>query len=126
MLFRSPSAIGMMTSLTGLGLGNNQLTGTIPITIGLVTSLIYFGLGSNQLTGTIPSTMSALSLLDYLYLSSNYLTMGTASTVPPLTFSSYTLNKGHINLDANCLAFKYGTYSTNATHCRATAGECVV
>ena len=121
-----PSTIGQMTSLANIYAYNNELTGSIPRTIGLMTSLVNLFFFGNQLNGTIPGTMNALSLLDYVYLGSNYLTMGTASTVASSTFSSYTLSKGHINLDGNCLSFKYGSYSTNGTHCKATAGECVI
>ena len=121
-----PSTIGQMTSLAYIYAYNNELTGSIPRTIGLMTSLVNLFFFGNQLNGTIPGTMNALSLLDYVYLGSNYLTMGTASTVASSTFSSYTLSKGHINLDGNCLSFKYGSYSTNGTHCKATAGECVI
>jgi len=49
-----PYDIGNLTSLTYLGLYDNQLTGEIPPEIGNLTNLTYLVLGENQLSGEIP------------------------------------------------------------------------
>ena len=46
--------MGRLTNLTGLFLGDNQLTGGIPAELGNLTNLEYLRLEGNGLTGCIP------------------------------------------------------------------------
>jgi Leucine-rich repeat (LRR) protein len=85
-----PTELSRLTRITGLLLGTNQLTGTIPGWIagaaggqasGLaaMTALEVVDLGSNQLTGTIPAAFGSLTNLQTLTLQHNQLT----GTIPP-------------------------------------------
>lgn len=47
-------------AVKSLGLGGNNLKGTVPPEIGLLSSLLSLGLSSNTLTSTIPSEIGAL------------------------------------------------------------------
>ena len=60
--------------VTGLSLGGNQLTGTIPTELGSLSNLRWLSLWGNQLTGTIPTELGSLSNLERLYLGGNQLT----------------------------------------------------
>ena len=71
--------MGKLSSLTGLDLGGNQLTGTIPSELGNLSSLTGLDLGGNQLTGPIPSELADLSNLRSLNLAGNQLT----GPIPP-------------------------------------------
>jgi len=59
-------------------LNDNKLTSTIPSTIGLLQSITFIGLSNNELTGTIPKSFYGLQNLELAYLSNNTLT-GTIS-----------------------------------------------
>jgi Leucine-rich repeat (LRR) protein len=61
------------TTVTGLSLSANQLSGSIPSSLGNLTNLQVLDLSFNQLTGTIPSTLSTLTNLHQLNLSHNQL-----------------------------------------------------
>jgi len=74
-----PPEIGCLTNLTDLRLHNNQLTGGIPSEIGNLTNLTYLNLRNNQLTGEIPSEIGYLTNLTYLGLYDNQLT----GEIPP-------------------------------------------
>jgi Leucine-rich repeat (LRR) protein len=71
-----PPELGNLLSLQLLGLNNNQLTGAIPPALGNPSALQleHLWLNNNQLTGTIPVELSNLPALEYLYLSNNQLT----------------------------------------------------
>ena len=65
--------------VTGLALGENNLTGSIPPELGQLTGLIDLSLWGNELTGSIPSELGDLSALQNLSLSQNDLT----GEIPP-------------------------------------------
>jgi len=54
--------------IMALGLGNNNLKGTIPPEIGLLTSLLELGLTENDLRGTFPTQIGELTSLEGLNL----------------------------------------------------------
>ncbi|GJS25572.1 leucine-rich repeat protein [Tanacetum coccineum] len=68
-----PSSIGSLVGLTYLHLGANPFKGKIPTTIGKLQKLQLVGLYSNQFSGCIPEAIGNLSLLTYLDLSYNKL-----------------------------------------------------
>lgn len=70
--------------VTNLGLGNNNLTGTIPSVLSNLTGLQTLTLSSNQLTGNIPSELSNLTSLLTLQLPNNNLTGNIPSTLSSL------------------------------------------
>ena len=74
-----PTQLGSLSNLTGLHLWGNQLTGTIPTQLGSLSNLRGLSLGGNQLTGTIPIELGNLSNLTHLDLWGNQLT-GTTPT----------------------------------------------
>lgn len=66
------------TSLAYVSLGQNNLSGTLPIQIKDLTGLVVFDLGLNDLTGIIPAEWSTLTKLRYFYLYGNLL----SATIP--------------------------------------------
>uniref|UniRef100_A0A7S1YD40 Disease resistance R13L4/SHOC-2-like LRR domain-containing protein n=2 Tax=Grammatophora oceanica TaxID=210454 RepID=A0A7S1YD40_9STRA len=66
-----PREIGLLSSLTFLGLSRNNLEGTIPTEFGLLSSLTSLLLYVNILEGTIPSEIGLLTSLTGLYLYNN-------------------------------------------------------
>ncbi|PWA70943.1 protein kinase-like domain-containing protein [Artemisia annua] len=68
-----PSSIGNLAGLTYLDLGSNRFKGKIPTTIGKLQKLQYLNLNNNLFSGPIPDTIGNLSLLNKLYLYSNKL-----------------------------------------------------
>ena len=67
------------TTVTGINLSSNNLTGTLPALTGL-TSLQSFDVNTNQLTGTIPALTGLTNLLGF-DVASNQLT-GNVPSVP--------------------------------------------
>ena len=69
-----PSAIGNLTALTTLAIGENGVSGTIPETIGLLTNLKSLRLASapgpppdaSLLSGTLPPSLGNLTRLEHL------------------------------------------------------------
>uniref|UniRef100_A0A7S4HN02 L domain-like protein n=2 Tax=Odontella aurita TaxID=265563 RepID=A0A7S4HN02_9STRA len=80
-----PQAIGGMTELTVLDLGDVGLTGKIPESLGDCSKLLALFLGSNELTGTIPSILGDLALLQVLSVDSNKLTGRVPASLGNLT-----------------------------------------
>ncbi|XP_050147117.1 MDIS1-interacting receptor like kinase 2-like isoform X10 [Malus sylvestris] len=100
-----PSAIGNLSSLTTLNLGNkfyeethNQFSGPIPDNIGLISGLQYIDLSNNFLEGKIPPSIGKLRELQFLYLSYNSLNssipseLGLCTNLTHLSLSSNNLN----------------------------------
>ena len=71
--------------VSSLNLGNNNLTGTLPVEIGNFSELTYLGLWSNTITGTIPAEIGNLSKLTELDLSPNTFTGTIPSEIGNLT-----------------------------------------
>ena len=65
--------------VTGLFLGGNQLSGSIPPELGNLANLESLWLYENQLSGSIPSELGNLANLDTLYLNGNRL----SGSIPP-------------------------------------------
>ena len=73
-----PAELGNLTLLDGLGLAGNNLTGPIPAELGNLTLLVVLNLDRNNLTGSIPAELGNLTLLAFLFLFSN----GLSGPVP--------------------------------------------
>ncbi|KAM1036968.1 hypothetical protein ACFX2C_031826 [Malus domestica] len=67
-----PHAIGNLSRLTSLDLGNNFFYQQIPSEIDQVTELQYLNLRNNSLSGTIPYQLSNLQKVRYMDLGLNY------------------------------------------------------
>lgn len=75
-----PSGVKNCTSLTGLDLSNNQLSGPIPTDIGTVVGFATtLDLSSNDFTGPIPKSLANCSYLNVLNLDHNQL----SGEIPP-------------------------------------------
>ena len=115
-----PSTIGNLLRLNGLNLGQNKLIGSIPSIFSGLASLRFLRFTDNQLSGTIPSLN--VNSLNFVLLDYNYLTTGSLAMVPESTFSLYTLGRGSIFLNENCLRFQHPYASSmnavvNPTRC---------
>ncbi|XP_068321851.1 MDIS1-interacting receptor like kinase 2-like [Pyrus communis] len=100
-----PSAIGNLSGLTTLDLGNkfyeethNQFSGPIPNSISLISGLQHIDLSWNLLEGKIPPSIGQLRELQYLDLSGNPLNssipseLGLCTNLTHLSLSSNKLN----------------------------------
>jgi len=102
-----PSEIGLMSSLTYLGLQNNCLRGTIPSSYGSLSNLRvlhldnqahgYYSPNNWGLTGSIPGTFSLLTQLTNLNIGYNCLTGSIPSFIG--TFTGLT----ELDVDVNYL-----------------------
>ena len=63
----------ILTSMSGIDLSCNKLTGEIPTQIGYLSGIHALNLSHNNLTGTIPTTFSNLKQIESLDLSYNLL-----------------------------------------------------
>ncbi|KAJ8770242.1 hypothetical protein K2173_011778 [Erythroxylum novogranatense] len=68
-----PAGLNKLVSLSGLGMENNHLTGSIPSELGMLPSLQVLVLSENKLSGQVPSSIGNLSHLSWLDLSENHL-----------------------------------------------------
>ena len=67
-----PSSIGnLSTQLTGLYLGGNKISGTIPVALQNLINLIILGMEENLFTGMIPTAFGKFWKMQGLALSSN-------------------------------------------------------
>ena len=80
-----PPELGNLTNLAELDLGDNQLTGTIPVELGRLTNLRTLALGWNQLTGPVPTWLGNLTDLEWLHLAQNQLSGTIPSQLASLT-----------------------------------------
>jgi hypothetical protein len=74
-----PPELGYLSNLRNLYLNNNQLSGNIPPELTNLSNLRYLVLASNQLSGNIPPELGYLSNLEYLHLGYNQL----SGNIPP-------------------------------------------
>ncbi|KAF9602199.1 hypothetical protein IFM89_025544 [Coptis chinensis] len=89
-----PKGLENCTSLSGLDLSRNQLSGPIPSNIGqLVHFLTSVDLSSNSFYGEIPLSLSNCSFLNVLKLDNNRLT----GQIPPLLRNLDRLKKFTVN-----------------------------
>lgn len=61
----------MLTNLSVLDFGDNELTGTIPTQFGAMSNLAGLSFFKNDLTGSVPTELGNIDGLDMLYLDSN-------------------------------------------------------
>eukprot|EP01018_Ginkgo_biloba_P027276 Gb_03533 [translate_table: standard] len=81
-----PVSIGQLsTELNSLSLAGNNIGGEIPKQIANLTNLTYLALDHNSFTGPIPSTLGRLRNLERLYLSGNKLEGSIPSEIGQLT-----------------------------------------
>lgn len=81
--------------VTEIKLGNNNLSGTLPINIMDLTALTKFEADSNNISGNIPTTIKELKELYFLDLSYNSLSGAVPTELNELT------SLGHLNLSHN-------------------------
>ena len=79
-----PDAIGRLTRLEYLNLGNKRLSESIPESIGLLAQSQIVVLDFNELTGSIPGAIGNLTRLEILFLGYNKLTGLIPSSVGQL------------------------------------------
>jgi Leucine-rich repeat (LRR) protein len=66
-----PAAIGYLTSLRFIDLGNQEFTGPLPTEIGYLKQLNFLSFAQNGLSGPLPTEIGQLGLLEKIYLSTN-------------------------------------------------------
>ena len=89
--------LGNLVYLERLALDYNHLTGSIPTELGSLTNLVDLYLYNNNLTGEIPVELGNLVNLEQLYLSTNSLT----GSIPPELGNLASLEQ--LNLSSNGL-----------------------
>ena len=102
---------------TGLYLGENKLTGSIPTELGKLSEMTWLILLGNQLTGSIPSELGNLSKLRGLHLRDNQLTGCIPAALQDVVFNDFD----RVGLSF-CLPQAPGAPTVSAT----TAGSVVV
>ena len=103
--------------VTGLYLGENKLTGSIPTELGKLSEMTWLILLGNQLTGSIPSELGNLSKLRGLHLRDNQLTGCIPAALQDVVFNDFD----RVGLSF-CLPQAPGAPTVSAT----TAGSVVV
>ena len=97
-----PTSLSELTLLERLQLTSNELVGTIPSELGLMNTngnnnLVVLGLGRNDLTGTLPQEISSLGGLTTIGLERTQLT----GTIPFRILGRSLTNLNHLYLDHN-------------------------
>lgn len=80
-----PTEIANLSNLRTLNFDGNQIIGTIPSAIENLTNLVRLNLGDNQLSGDIPAVLGNLNNLQVINLNNNQLSGPIPSTFGNLT-----------------------------------------
>lgn len=125
-----PRAIQNCSSLTGLDLSINQLSGTIPSDINkLLAFVVTLDLSSNDFSGNIPVGLANCSYLNVLKLDQNQLT----GQIPPLLaqldrIKTFTVTNNFLTGPVPSFASKAGitadSYSNNSGLCGVPLDPC--
>lgn len=75
-----PSELGLLTSLTKLGFGGNQITGTIATQLGLLENLDHLEAKNNHITGSLPTQLGQLHNVRHKIRFNNNQLTGTLPT----------------------------------------------
>jgi len=100
-----PTAIGLITSLRFLDLGENSFTGTIPTVLTQLEFLYQLNLSNNMLTGTIPLELGNLNYLYELDLDTNSLTGSVPEALCSNNLDVLYLYNNPLHCYATCLKF---------------------
>ncbi|XP_004296056.1 PREDICTED: tyrosine-sulfated glycopeptide receptor 1-like [Fragaria vesca subsp. vesca] len=107
-----------------ISMGNNTISGSIPVEIGQLKLLQYLGLSNNNLSGNIPDQISNLKNLEQLNLSRNHLSGKIPLSFTSLTFLkyfnvSYNNLEGSIPANTQLQSFNASAFEGNANLCGA-------
>ena len=101
-----------------VGLGGNNMSGSIPPEIGELDSLLYLDLSRNELTGPIPGGLGALKQLSHLRLNNNALEGRLPARLGDLT------GLRHLHIDGNSLTGQVpGSFANLALESFQAAGS---
>lgn len=74
-----PASFGSLALLGKLDLNRNLLSGAVPMSLGSLKQLSYLDFDTNAFTGSVPATLLGVSTLTYVSMNSNLLT----GSLPP-------------------------------------------
>ncbi|XP_050366351.1 probably inactive leucine-rich repeat receptor-like protein kinase At5g48380 [Argentina anserina] len=126
-----PRGVANCTSLTGLDLSSNNLSGSIPEDIDHLTAYITsLDLSSNSFSGTIPRNLSNCTFLNVLKLDSNKLTgqippeLGQLSRIKTFSVASNQLSGPVPNFGAKDASIGADSYANNPGLCGSPLKSC--